>query len=77
MEILQVEFRYSGDYQLRVYDAVGKMLKFRDYTSVSGTVDLDLSELDQGIYLINIEGNKGIETMKYIRNSGRFTGIST
>ena len=52
---------------MKVFNAVGKMVEFRNYLSVSGTVELDLSELDSGIYLIKIEGDKGAETIKYVR----------
>ncbi|MDX2432887.1 MAG: T9SS type A sorting domain-containing protein [Bacteroides sp.] len=65
---LHLEFRKSGDYRVRVFNTVGKMLEYKNYLSVSGTMDLDLSELDSGIYLIKIEGDRDTETIKYIRN---------
>jgi len=64
---LQMEFLTGGDYQVRVFNSIGKLIKNRSYLSVSGIVNLDLSEVQSGIYLIMIESDKGSETLKYVR----------
>lgn len=65
--MLNMKFRRSGDYTVRVFDAVGKMQRNIFYPSGSGKIDMDLTDLDQGLYLINIESNFGSETIKYVK----------
>ncbi len=64
---LHMELRNSGDYRVRVFDTLGKMLEYRDFISVSGLIELDISDQKRGIYLISIEGEGVHETIKYIR----------
>ena len=64
---LHMELRKSGDYRVRVFDALGKMLEYREFIPVSGLIEMDISDQKRGIYLITIEGEGVLETMKYIR----------
>lgn len=63
---LQINFLESDSYQVRVFSTMGQMLDSRYYPDAFATLDLDLTNLDQGIYLISIEGSKGRECIKYI-----------
>lgn len=64
---LQINFLESDSYQVRVFSTMGQMLDSRYYPDATGTLDLDLSNLVQGVYLISVEGSRGQETIKYIR----------
>ncbi len=64
---LQINFLDSDSYQLRVYSTMGQLLRSAYYPDASGSLDLDLTELGIGVYLISIEGDKGRETIKYIK----------
>jgi hypothetical protein len=65
--LLHIELRSSGDFRVQVFNTEGKIVEFRNCLSMTGTVDLDLPNLQRGIYLIKIDGEEGCETIKYIR----------
>ncbi|MFO7671655.1 MAG: T9SS type A sorting domain-containing protein [Bacteroidales bacterium] len=65
--LLHIELRSSGDFRVQVFNTEGKMVESRNYLSMTGTVDLDLQNLQRGIYLIKIDWEEGCETIKYIR----------
>ena len=62
-----MELQTSGDYRVRIFDALGKMVEFREFPSVSGDIELDISDQKRGIYLITVEGEGVHETIKYLR----------
>jgi len=64
---LQMELRNIGDYRVRVFDALGKMVEYREFPSATGGIEMDISDQKKGIYLISIEGEGVFETIKYIR----------
>ncbi|MCP4313211.1 MAG: T9SS type A sorting domain-containing protein [Bacteroidetes bacterium] len=65
--VLHMMIRDKGDYYIQVFNTAGKMVDQRNYSSVSGMVDLDLSEMERGMYLIMIEGEMGSRTVKYVK----------
>lgn len=65
--MIHIMIQTSGDYLVQVFNSVGQMVETRSYFSVSGLINLDLSALDSGMYLIKLDGNKGSKTVKYMR----------
>jgi len=57
----------QGDCQLQVFNSLGKLVEYRNFTSTIGTVDLDISALDAGIYFIKIEGQGISAAVKYVK----------
>ena len=67
--IMHIQLEYQGDYVVQVFNTVGMLVDRRDFFSAVGVVDLELSYLETGIYLIKIEGENLSTTVKYIKNS--------
>ncbi|MCK4748373.1 MAG: T9SS type A sorting domain-containing protein [Bacteroidales bacterium] len=65
--LIQVEFPVAGNYQVRIFNAVGQLVYNRAYSSASGTVPVDLTEWRGGVYLIQVDGDHGSGTVKYIK----------
>ncbi len=66
-DLLNIEFTTRGDYSVQVYNMVGRLIDSRDYRSVAGLTQLDISHLQRGMYLLRIEGDQGVETVKYMK----------
>ncbi len=65
--ILHLVLQDHGDYLVQVYNTVGKLVNQRDFFSAVGVVDMDLSNLETGMYLIKIDSEEFSSTVKYIR----------
>ena len=65
--LLQIEFPDAGDYQLRVFNAVGQLVTTWKYRSVSGLKSVDLRGWNDGLYIIQVEGDNGSGTLKYMK----------
>ncbi len=59
-------FPAMGDYQVRIYSTDGRMVASGGFESTAGLRTLDISEQDQGIYLIRVDGPDGTSVLKYI-----------
>lgn len=59
-------FPSMGDYMVRIYSTDGRMVASGEFESISGLRTLDISEQDQGIYLIRVDGPDNTSVLKYI-----------
>ncbi|MDD4217604.1 MAG: C10 family peptidase [Bacteroidales bacterium] len=48
-----------------IYDIYGKLIK--EFNNINGT-NLDISDMSDGVYFINISNTDGIKTMKFVKN---------
>ncbi|MFH0759641.1 MAG: T9SS type A sorting domain-containing protein [Bacteroidota bacterium] len=65
--LLNIECTASRDYTVQVYNMVGNLVESREFPSAAGLLYMDISELHTGMYLIKIEGDHGVETVKYLK----------
>jgi hypothetical protein len=69
---LSVQNDYTGDVTIRVYDQVGKLVASRNATVTARNAEVkqDVSQLNAGIYFIEVsgQGNSFSEKVKFIRN---------
>jgi hypothetical protein len=64
-----VNLVYSGfhqDLSIRIFDLTGKLRQVRSKT-YEGLVELDVSELPQGMYFIQIQDGKVLHTQKLLK----------
>lgn len=64
--MFQVQFTLPGvdDAQLMVFDAVGKLVFQKEVFGRSGTIELDLFDLEDGIYLVRLQGEDHMVTKR-------------
>lgn len=65
--IMHIELEHQGDYTVQVFNTVGMLVDQRDFFSAVGVLDLELSYLETGMYLIKIEGERLSATVKYLK----------
>jgi len=65
--ILHLALEDYGDYQIRVFNALGMMMEYRSFPSAAGIINLDISGLDPGIYFIKLEGEGKSASVKYVK----------
>jgi len=58
---------YLGLKKINVFDVAGKLLKMYISSENQLEYEIDLSDLEAGIYLIRLEGDKGLTTKKIIK----------
>lgn len=65
---VQFELTESTDISISIFSLEGKMVYNRQQSNLSGSVqtELDLTELENGIYLLEIEGSQGKVTQQII-----------
>jgi hypothetical protein len=66
--MLNIESDLGGNVDIRVYDLYGKLVHSARVQALSGinTFQLDLSHLNQAIYLIQAQNNHGLTGSKRI-----------
>ncbi|NOY49604.1 MAG: T9SS type A sorting domain-containing protein [Chlorobi bacterium] len=57
----------SGVNEIAIYDIAGKLVKRID-VQLANDITIGVSDLNTGIYLINVTNQKGIQTSKFIKN---------
>ena len=57
--VATVSFRSAFNGSVTVIDVTGKIVVTRNLQSVSGEVDLDVSELSRGLYIVSFENESG------------------
>ncbi|MEN8156572.1 MAG: T9SS type A sorting domain-containing protein [Bacteroidota bacterium] len=65
--LLYIDLPATGDYRIRIYNTVGKLVDSKEALSTAGLFRMDVSGLQDGIYLIKIEGRGRTEVTKYIK----------
>jgi hypothetical protein len=65
--LISMEFLKPGDYLVSIYGADGRMMASREFPSAKGHRTLDISELNEGIYMVKIEGPDFETTLKYVK----------
>ena len=65
---MHIELENQGDYVVQVFNTVGMLVDQREFYAVAGLVDLDLSSLKTGMYLVKIKGEKLTTAVKYLKN---------
>lgn len=65
--LILMKFINSGDYLVRIYDVDGRLRISRQYNAVTGNRLMDITELNEGIYMIRIDGTEKSTTFKYIK----------
>ncbi len=65
--LIRIGLPAEGDYQVRVFSPAGQLVSSRNYTSVSGITTLDISELNAGLYMIQVEGDEASGVVKYMK----------
>ncbi len=58
---------YMGQKKINVFDVAGKLLKMYNCSENQLEHEIDLSDLEAGIYLIRLEGDNGLTTKKIIK----------
>ncbi len=53
--------------QVNVYDVTGKLVRSMQSQSVQ-KVTIDVTDLQAGVYIINVSNDKGIQTSKFVKN---------
>jgi trimeric autotransporter adhesin len=68
-ENVNVKFSETGNYSINVFDVAGKKLQAYEYTTYSSndTYTLNLKNLQQGLYLIQINDNHNLNCVKKIQ----------
>jgi hypothetical protein len=51
---------------LSVYDVYGKKYIHRDVTTAANILELDLSTLVKGVYVLRVQNNMGVNISKYL-----------
>ena len=57
----------AGDYSVRIYTADGRLIRTDEFRSGRGVTTLDISEENEGLYILNIKGPETSTTRKYIK----------
>lgn len=65
-DILTIENELSSDTKLTIVDVNGRIVK--QFSSNSSLTSINVSDLNSGIYFVNIETNEGKATKKIIKN---------
>jgi len=65
--LIFMEFLKSGDYQVSIFGADGRMIASSEFPAATGYRTMDISELNEGIYMIRIEGPDLSTTCKYVK----------
>ncbi len=65
--IVTINLQKSVDADIRVFDVLGKLVIYQPDVSISKEQTLDISELNNGIYFIRINSDKGAVTKKLIK----------
>ena len=65
--LIFMEFLKSGDYQVSIFGVDGRMIASREFPAATGYRTMDISELNEGIYMIMIEGPDLSTTCKYVK----------
>jgi len=65
--LLYMQISQAGDYKVEVFDTFGKLHSNTVLNGVSGLVEMDITFLDEGLYLIKIQGSTGGTTLKYLK----------
>ena len=64
---IMMDLPESGDYKVKVYSTDGRLIRTEAFRSGGGVTNLDISEENKGLYILNIEGPETSTTRKYIR----------
>ena len=62
-----LQFTKAGRHRAEVYDSFGKLQATRELDAASGLMKLDISQLQEGLYYIKIQGDAGSTTLKYLK----------
>jgi hypothetical protein len=65
--LLHIDFPDADDYQVRIYNVLGALVDSKEFLQTIGLVNMDVSNLQDGMYLIEIESGMGRETIKYMK----------
>ncbi len=65
--LLYIDLPGRGDYRIRIYNTVGKLVDSNEALSTAGLFRMDIAGLQNGIYFIEIDGSKVREVVKYIK----------
>jgi hypothetical protein len=64
---IMMDLPESGDYNVKVYSTDGRLIRTEAFRSGGGVTNLDISEENKGLYILNIEGPETSTTRKYIK----------
>jgi len=64
---IQMDFKYSGDYEVRVFGTDGRLVSSMSFPSSLGRSWIDISKENQGIYLIVIQGPETSAAVRYFK----------
>ena len=56
----------SGKGEVRMFDVLGKMVYYKRYENISGSISMNMSHLPKGIYRVQLQTAEGINTKKLI-----------
>lgn len=62
-----INFRKGAEADFRIYDQLGKLVRYQPNVSISQPYSIDISELNSGIYFIRINSDIGTITKKLIK----------
>jgi hypothetical protein len=65
--LIQIYLPAAGDYSVRIYNTIGKLVGSRHYNAAAGRVQIDMTGLQNGMYILKIDGDNLSETLKYIK----------
>ena len=57
----------AGDYRVEVINTLGQLVQSGEFPSAAGPVLMDVSALEDGLYIFNIQGDKWTEMVKYLK----------
>ena len=62
-----INFRKGAEADFRIYDQLGKLVRYQPNVSISQPYSIDISELNSGIYFIRINSDIGTITKRLIK----------
>ena len=64
---IMIDLPAAGDFTVKIYSTDGRLIRTEAFRSGGGVTTLDISEENNGLYILNIEGPETSTTRKYIK----------
>lgn len=65
-DIILIDFNYMAPRSLSVFDAAGKLIQ--NFDTDMNSIEIDMSSYAKGSYMVKIQENKALNTIKIIKN---------
>jgi hypothetical protein len=65
--LICIEFPVTSDYRVSIFNMVGVQVGYRECLSTAGLVQMDVTELVEGMYVIRVEGGGQSTGLKYLK----------